>query len=95
MEFTKREFDNLHELEDCKYIVRLFNGREEKLSENELQVDLLFEYCPHDLRKVIADRRIAFQLKEIKCFLRQMLLGLDYMHNKSVGYSIHTMLDSN
>ncbi|XP_055315802.1 cyclin-dependent kinase 9-like [Sitodiplosis mosellana] len=82
--FHKREYDNLHELQKCDNIVTLLSGREDQITEDDLQVDLLFEYCPYDLRKIISNTRIIFTFSEIKAFLRQMLLGLDYMHSKSI-----------
>lgn len=72
-------------MQDCDNIVKLLKGREEQISSNELQLDYLFEYCPHDLRKIILNPRIHFQFSEIKVFLRQMLLGLEYMHGKMVS----------
>lgn len=85
MAFHKREYENLHELQKCENIVKLLNGRENQISKDELRVDLLFEYCPHDLKKIISNPRITFQFNEIKAFLRQMLLGLDFMHSKLVS----------
>ena len=85
--FHKREYDNLLELQKCDNIVTLLSGREEQITADDLQVDLLFEYCPYDLKKIISNSRIHFTFSEIKGFLRQMLLGLDYMHSKSVGFN--------
>lgn len=85
MAFHKREYTNLHELQKCDNIVTLLNGREKQISKDELRVDLLFEYCPYDLQKIISNPRITFQFNEIKAFLRQMLIGLDFMHSKSVS----------
>lgn len=82
--FIKREYDHLSELQDSINVVRLLKGRERELSQNDLQVDLLFEYCPYDLRKIISNTGINFHLGEIKTLLRQMLNGLDHMHTKSV-----------
>lgn len=84
LEFTKREYDNLMEVHACQYIVRLLKGREKEIGRNDLRVDLLFEYCPYDLRKIISKPSISFKLEEIKTFLRQILTGLAFMHKKLV-----------
>lgn len=85
MDFIKREYDNLMEMKDCEHVVHLFTGRERQVSLNDLNVDLLFEYCPYVLKKIILNRRINFRLDEIKSFLRQILLGLREIHNKKVS----------
>lgn len=82
--FIKREYDHLSELQDCINVVQLLKGRDRNVTPNDLAVDLLFEYCPHDLRKIISNKNVQFQLAEIKSFMRQMLIGLDHMHSKSV-----------
>lgn len=74
------------EMNECKYIVRLLKGREKQIARNDLQVDLLFEYCPYDLKKIVQKPNIPFKLEEIKTFLRQILIGLDYMHKKLVRF---------
>lgn len=88
MDFIKREYENLMELQDCENVVHLYKGREQQLCKNELTIDLLFEYCPYDLKKLILNRRIAFRLDEIKSFMRQMLLGLREIHSKSVSFKV-------
>lgn len=85
MKFVKREYDNLMELQDCTNVVHLYQGCERQVSRNDLNVDLLFEYCPYSLKQVILDRQINFRLSEIKSFLRQILLGLQEIHSKSVS----------
>lgn len=85
MDFIKREYDNLMEMQYCENIVHLYTGRERLESKNDLTIDLLFEYCPYDLKKLISNRQINFRLNEIKTFLRQMLLGLRELHSKSVS----------
>lgn len=84
MDFTKREYDNLMEMHACNYIVQLLKGREKQIAINDLQIDLLFEYCPYDLKKIISKPNITFKLEEIKTFLRQILTGLAFMHKKLV-----------
>lgn len=86
LDFIKREYENLMELQDCQNVVRLYKGREQQLRKNELIIDLLFEYCPYDLKKLILNRHITFRLDEIKSFMRQMLLGLREIHSKSVSF---------
>lgn len=85
MDFIKREYNNLKELQDCENVVRLYTGSEQILSRNQLTIDLLFEYCPYDLKKLILNRQINFRLDEIKSFMQQMLLGLREIHSKLVS----------
>lgn len=85
LEFMRREYDNLLELRDCPYIVQILKSKERQVSKNDLQVDFLLEYCPHNLKRIIENTTISFQLSEIKMLLRQMLFGLQYMHDKSVS----------
>lgn len=84
----KREYDHLCEMQQFEHIIRLLKGREYQISKDDLQIDLLFEYCPYDLKKLIKHTRITFHLNDIKTFLRQMLLGLDYMHRKMVRFTV-------
>lgn len=72
------------ELQDCINVVGLLRGCEREVSRTDLEVDLLFDYCPYDLKKTIANRGVIFQLSEIKSVMRQMLIGLNHMHSKSV-----------
>lgn len=88
LDFIKREYNNLMELQDCTHVVHLYKGCERQVSKFDLNVDLLFEYCPYDLKKTIQNRRINFRLSEIKSFLRQMLLGLREIHGKSVRWHL-------
>lgn len=81
----RREYDNLKEMRDCSYIVQLLKGREKRIGRNDLQLDLMFEYCPYDLKKIIQKTSIRFKFEEIKSFLRQILVGLAYMHKHLVG----------
>lgn len=85
MDFIKREYSNLMELQHCENVVRLHTGQERLVDKHNLQIDLLFEYCPYDLKKLILNRRINFQLNEIKSFMRQILLGLREIHSKLVS----------
>lgn len=73
-------------MKDCINIVQLRDKYEKRIALNELQIDLLFEYCPFDLLKVIHNKRISFKLPEIKCIMQQLLNGLNCMHDKMVGY---------
>lgn len=86
LEFVKREYDNLMEMRECPYIVQLLKGCEQQVAKHDLQVDLLFELCPYNLKKIIETPTIMFRLNEIKAFLRQMLIGLEHMHSKSVRH---------
>lgn len=84
MSFIAREPNNLMQTRDCANIVRMMEHYDHRVDNNIIRMDLVFEYCPFDLRKVIKNIKITFQLDEVKCFLRQILNGLHYMHERRV-----------
>lgn len=47
-------------------------------------VFLVFEYCVHDLSSILHNVRNPFKESEIKNLMRQLLLALDYLHNRSI-----------
>jgi len=52
-------------------------------------VYLVFDYCPFDLKGLIyrnASDTSSLSLKQIKCYMRQMILGIFYCHHR---YIIH------
>lgn len=49
-------------------------------------VYLLFEYLDHDLDGLLntPKPKINFSIAQLKCFLKQLFLGLQYLHSKSI-----------
>ncbi|KAH6780457.1 Protein kinase superfamily protein [Perilla frutescens var. hirtella] len=45
---------------------------------------LVFEYMEHDLAGLLASPEVKFTEAQIKCFVRQMLLGLQHCHSRGV-----------
>lgn len=45
---------------------------------------LVFEYIEHDLAHLAADTKIKLTEPQIKCYMRQLLLGLEHCHNRQV-----------
>lgn len=88
VEFMRREYDHLIEMDGCPYIVQMLKGCEREISKTELQLDLLFEYCRFNLQKIVEDTRITFTLSDVKTFMRQMLYGLEHIHSKSVSFDV-------
>jgi serine/threonine protein kinase len=43
----------------------------------------VFEFADHDLQGVI-DANIQFSLPEIKCLMKQLLEGMNYIHKQSI-----------
>ncbi len=41
---------------------------------------MLFDYMPYDLTGII-DKKIKFNLAQIKCIMKQLLKGLHYLHH--------------
>lgn len=88
-----RERDNLMELGDCSTIVRLLDAYDVNIDGKIIKMDLMFEYCEYDLGKVLKSDA-SFRIDEVKCFLRQVLNGLFYMHGKMVCFYISLVLSN-
>lgn len=83
MSFLMRERNILMEMVTCANVVKILDCFDHRVP-NAIQMDMIFEYCPFDLGKVIKNARIEFRIDEVKCFLRQILNGLAFMHEKQV-----------
>lgn len=84
MQVIEREEANLRKMRDCKNIVQLLKSYRERVALNELRIDLLFEFCPIDLQKIIWNKKIIFRLAEVKTFLHEILCGIRAMHEQKV-----------
>lgn len=80
-----RERDHLRELVDCSTIVRLIDAYDVDVDGKLIKMDLIFEYCEYDLAKVLKSYA-SIRIDEVKCFLRQILTGLYYMHENLVCF---------
>lgn len=92
MNFLARERDNLLEMVKCENIVQIIEWFDHRMVTSAIQVDMIFEYCPFDLRKVITNSKIQFRIDEVKCFLRQILNGLSYMHDRQVPIICYALI---
>ncbi|CAN7066097.1 hypothetical protein IGI04_039916 [Brassica rapa subsp. trilocularis] len=45
---------------------------------------LVFEYMEHDLTGLAAAQRVKFDLSQVKCFMKQLLSGLEHCHSRGV-----------
>lgn len=45
---------------------------------------LVFEYMEHDLTGLAARQGVEFSLPQVKCYMQQLLLGLEHCHNQGV-----------
>ena len=45
-------------------------------------VFLVFEYCAHDLARVLDVGGARFEAGEVKCLLQQLLRGLAFLHSR-------------
>jgi cyclin-dependent kinase len=48
------------------------------------KLTLVFEYCTYDLKKYMDEKKSNLSAEDIQTFLQQLLLGLEYMHERSV-----------
>lgn len=86
MQFYEREIANLFKLRNIKNIMQIIDQKKVRIAMHEIRIDLIFEYCPLDLLKIIKNRQILFRLAEVKTFMREILLGVHAMHKNQVYY---------
>ncbi|KAF2298551.1 hypothetical protein GH714_024081 [Hevea brasiliensis] len=91
----KVRFDNL-ESESVKFMAReiLILRRLDHLNVVKLEglvtsrmscsLYLVFEYMEHDLAGLAANPGVKFTEPQVKCFMRQLLSGLEHCHNRGV-----------
>lgn len=90
MQFYEREKANLLKLRHVKNIMQILDEKKVRVALHEIRIDLIFEYCPLDLLKIIKNRQILFQLAEVKTFMREILLGVRAMHTNKVSYFFYS-----
>ncbi|KAG6422129.1 hypothetical protein SASPL_118692 [Salvia splendens] len=56
----------------------------EALVISRISVYLVFEYMEHDLAGLVASLEVKFTEAQIKCYVRQMLLGLQHCHSRGI-----------
>ena len=45
---------------------------------------LIFEFVNNDLQGLMNNREVRFELPHIKCFMYQILLGMNYLHQQNI-----------
>ncbi|KAG0499850.1 hypothetical protein HPP92_004541 [Vanilla planifolia] len=78
--FMAREIHILRRL-DHKNVVKLEGIVTSRMSSN---LYLVFEYMDHDLAGLAATPGMKFTEPQIKCFMQQLLHGLEHCHNRGV-----------
>jgi cell division cycle 2-like len=48
------------------------------------KVFVVMEYCEHELKSILEDRKLNFTHGQIKTLVRQLLLAVDHMHQNYV-----------
>ncbi|AQK71913.1 hypothetical protein ZEAMMB73_Zm00001d016905 [Zea mays] len=60
---------------------------------------LVFEYMEHDLAGLAATPSLKFSEPQVKCYMQQLLCGLDHCHNRGVLHrdikGANLLLDNN
>ncbi|KAG1338625.1 putative serine/threonine-protein kinase [Cocos nucifera] len=91
----KVRFDNL-EPESVKFMAREINILRRLDHPNVVKLDglvtsrmscslyLVFEYMEHDLAGLAASPEIKFTEPQVKCYMHQLLSGLEHCHNRGV-----------
>ncbi|GAB4831685.1 hypothetical protein Ancab_005698 [Ancistrocladus abbreviatus] len=78
--FMAREITILRRL-DHPNIIKLHGLITSRLS---CSIYLVFDYMEHDLAGLISCPEVKFTESQIKCFMQQLLYGLDYCHRRGV-----------
>lgn len=47
-------------------------------------VYMVFEYMDHDLTGLLQNSEVQFDTSQIKCYMKQVLEGLHFLHSKSI-----------
>jgi serine/threonine-protein kinase BUR1 len=45
---------------------------------------MVFEYMDHDLTGLLQNSEVQFETSQIKCYMKQVLEGLLFLHSKSI-----------
>ena len=64
----------------CLFFSDLINSKSSEDLEKS-KIFLVFEFVSYDLQRLIK-KRIKFEICHIKCFMKQILSGLDFIHNQ-------------
>ena len=77
----------LDRLRGCENVVQLLNIYYSKNEEQKVVQNLVFEFCHQNLEEVIQNAKEARRLipmDDIKNYMRQILLGMKFVHEKGV-----------
>ena len=82
---VSREFKVLQEVRDCDHCVHLIDIFY-TLKQKDLIQNLVFEYFPQSLGQLIRNnyKKRRFEYSEIYCIMKQILMGLSYIHSKNI-----------
>lgn len=64
-------------------LLEIVTSKPSQSNRNRGNVYLVFDYMEHDLSGLIC-RKYDFTLAKIKCILKQILLGLEYLHDHNI-----------
>ena len=82
-EYVSREYEVLNKLKDCKYVVKMLEIYYSKSNDGKTAQNIIFEFCKKNLEDVITEHKKRNQripMKDIKNYMKQILLGMHYVH---------------
>ena len=64
-------------------LLEIITSKPTEKNKNRGNTYLVFEYMEHDLNGLI-DRKVSFEIPQIKCIMHQVLSGIQYLHNNNI-----------
>lgn len=49
------------------------------------ELELVFDYCEYDLLRLVKNKKVIFELADVKNLLYQLFTGLDFIHENNVS----------
>lgn len=71
-----REIKHLQELDGGVYILKLH-----EVFMSGGSIHLVLDFCSHDLEKIIRNKTVHLRTEHIKCYIKQILLGMAHCHS--------------
>lgn len=88
-EYVSREYEVLNKLKACNNVVRMLEIYYSRSKDGKTAQNIVFEYCSKNLEDVIIEhkqKQERIPIKDIKNFMKQILMGMGYVHEKNIAH---------